>query len=118
MGGDVTSARSTDVLRMGLRHGDDGTISTVGSGKFSLTQPKAPHFATTDRLGDLKDVHKSKAKDVSLAMSTNADMSGLRHFEPVKAVKRPPGGLSVPQAPKFHAIAKRKLPQSTEERGK
>ena len=120
-GDDTTLAQSSELMMKNLRHSDDvsvdGSVGSHGSGQRRLTVPHAPHFATTDKLGErqLPPRRVSWAQEPTLAQSTDVLAKGLREETPGLTVKRE-SKLTIPTTPKFHQSSKRELPKSTEER--
>ena len=113
----VPLARSTDVLRQGLRGSRRsllGPQAPTRKAKQKPTIPHAPHFATTDRHGE-KERTPGVTGSATLAQSTEVLCKGLRHTEPST---RRDARLTIPQTPRFHSASKRELPQSEAEKEK
>jgi len=113
---EVTLARSTDVLKQGLR-GGSSVQSRIGLSRTSLTVPKTPHFKTTRMYGEKTPSTQGRHIEQSLACSSQVLQNNLRSADPKLLVKRGPR-LTIPHPPRLHKVSTRQLPQSTEEKEK
>ena len=111
---DLPLAQRADAFGKGLR--EDMSTGSAGSrsksSQRSLTIPAEPNFATSSRLGSKQ---KPPKVEMSLAQSHDVLQKELRgSYKPPAATKRKTGP-TIPVAPKFHKIAPRSRPKSSEE---
>ena len=111
--GSDTSAQSGDFMKS-LRADNSvasSSLASRASRRSTLTVPQAPHFLTTDRHGEKKE---TPGHDPSSGQPSDIFSRGLRGTAVFTNKNR--GKPTIPMSPHFHALSKRELPKSSEER--